>query len=341
VWKLEDDLMFWRTFGLLLAAVSLTAAPYKIQNKSDMKLPVTFLQKLKRDFEVDTFIETGTYKGGTALQAARVFTRVHTIELLPENYRSAKKRLSHHHHVNCIQGDSARILQNYRKYAPTRAVLWLDAHYSGEGTGGLPGFSVVVKELKALKSQEIDDAIILVDDLRCMYYPDKRQNEPQLIIKELIESLPGNYCFYALGDIGFGFNRDYHPNIKVSKLVQAITTSRFFDRENGDIKKVMRAEKFIIDSFATKEGLELKKLYHTYNCGRNAEGGGSIYALWDALQMVGAGDAKRAVYKFRALANDRKSEHWRIWAHLAKTYEILGSHSSAEEIRSTKIPKRA
>lgn len=333
--------MFWKTFGLLLAAVSLTAAPYKIQNKSDKRLPITFLQKLKKDFEVDTFIETGTYKGDTALQAARVFTRVHTIELLPENYRSAKKRLKPHHHVNCIEGDSARILQNYRKYSPTRAVLWLDAHNSGEGTTGLPGIKVIVKELQALKDNRVDDAIILVDDLRCMYYPDERQNEPQLAIKELVESLPGNYCFYALGDIGFGFNREHYPDIKVSKLVKAITISRFFDRENGDVEKVMRAEKFIMNSFATKEGLELKKLFRAHNDGRNREGGGSIYVLWDALQMVGAGDTKHAVYKLHALANSRKSEHWRIWAHLANAYEALGSHSSAEEIRSTKIPKRA
>ncbi len=317
----------------VFAACLHASAPYKILTKENGTLSFDFLRKIQKDFEVDTFIETGTYAGTTTARAAKVFPTVHTIEIHPPLYRKTKKRLQHLKNVNFILGDSVAAIMNYHNMCDGKAILWLDAHSSGGGTGGIPGLNVVVKELEVLHELVIDNSIMLIDDLRGMYHLDKRQNESIRGVVKQIENLPGNYCFYSLGDIGLAFNRDYHPNIQVSELVKATTISRLYDRSEENLAEVLAAEKLIMNSYATKEGKALAR--NERNFARSKHPGGEvIYVLWGGLQKLGSGNYSEAAQKFE-IALSHHCDHWRVKEYLAIAYEKMGEGKKAKKLRES------
>ncbi|GAB5411424.1 MAG: hypothetical protein ChlgKO_05380 [Chlamydiales bacterium] len=306
---------------------------YKILTKENGTLPLEFLRKMQKDFEVDTFIETGTYSGTTTARAAKVFSTVHTIEIHPPLYYKTKKRLRHLKNVHFILGDSVATIMNYHNMCDGKAILWLDAHSSGGGTGGTPGLNVVVKELEVLHKLNIDNSIMLIDDLRGMYHLDKRQNESIRGVVKQIENLPGDYCFYSLGDIGFAFNREYHPNIQVSDLVKATTISRLYDGTEESLPEVLLAEKLIMESSATEEGRALVRNERTFASSKHP-GGEVIYVLWGGLQKLGSRKYREAAQKFEIALNNH-CDHWRVKEYLATAYEKMGKRKKAQQLRQS------
>jgi len=307
--------------------------PYKILNKERGTLTIDFLRKMKKDFNADTFIETGTYCGTTTAQAAKVFKKVHTIEIHPPLFHKTRQRLQHLKNVHFILGDSVAALKDYHRLSGDRAILWLDAHSSGGGTGGIPGLNVVVKELEVLHELGVDDTIMLIDDLRGMYHLDQRQNASIRGVVAQIKNLPGNYCFYSLGDIGLAFNRDYHPNIQVSDLVKATTISRLYDRSEENLPEILEAEKLIMESYETEEGKALVRNEHSFAKSKHP-GGEVIYVFWGGLQELGRGNYKEAIKKFK-ISLAHHCDHWRIKEYLALAYEKKGNTEKAKKLRES------
>ncbi len=96
-----------------------------------MEPPKDLMLQLKRKYTLEDFIETGTYRGGTALWAAAHFARVTTIEFSRALYEDMRAQHSGIHNINCIFGDSREALKTILPKLDRPAMLWLDSHWSG------------------------------------------------------------------------------------------------------------------------------------------------------------------------------------------------------------------
>lgn len=90
--------------------------------------------KLKADYGIEIFIETGTLGGETTRWASQHFDTVYTIEKHPVVAKNAKKKLADCTNVTAICGDSRQELPKILKTIGKQvALLFLDAHLTGPG----------------------------------------------------------------------------------------------------------------------------------------------------------------------------------------------------------------
>ena len=125
-----------------------------------------------------SFIETGTYKGETTLIALDYgFKFVRTCDLTFQNLsgETDKKIYSYtDRNVQTIIGDSPdvipRVLKELKAYFPDpkdqEAVIYLDAHASGELAGGRSGGSPLLDEIYALMEDNIKTHTIFIGNRR-------------------------------------------------------------------------------------------------------------------------------------------------------------------------------
>ena len=127
-------------------------------------VPVDLVLKLKQHGNIKTFIETGTYRGATAVWAAGYFDKVITIELSPELLREAVIQHSEWcPTITFIPGNSKDELARIVPTLDERAIFWLDAHYSGASTVGVEAECPLLGELEAIVSSKLLH-YILIDD---------------------------------------------------------------------------------------------------------------------------------------------------------------------------------
>lgn len=112
-----------------------------------------------------TLVETGTCHGAMCLAVAAHFDKVHTIEMLLENYEKSSRDLEHLSHVTTYLGDSATVLRDLVVSIEEKALFFLDAHYSGKGTARGEIDTPVLEELRLIASRGMDD-IVIIDDRR-------------------------------------------------------------------------------------------------------------------------------------------------------------------------------
>jgi hypothetical protein len=119
---------------------------------------------LRMKYGLRTFVETGTWKGDSALWASEKFDKVITIEIIEEYYQEAKKRLEEHENVTCLHGDSRVIVPKLVGELKSPTLWWLDAHWTGH-----PDFEKeygkdnALIEIEAINTFEHKHAI-MVDD---------------------------------------------------------------------------------------------------------------------------------------------------------------------------------
>lgn len=114
-----------------------------------------------------TFIETGTYLGGTAYRCAKVFERVYTIELDPDLARRAQENLAGCPNIEVIQGDATVELEKVLAAKPVeRAVIFLDGHFSGGNTAKGDIEEPAIFELQMLERYRDRISAIVIDDFR-------------------------------------------------------------------------------------------------------------------------------------------------------------------------------
>jgi len=128
-------------------------------------IPQQIVIELARLNNSMTFVETGTFHGGTTRWAANYFEVVHTIERAENLYNLHSKDLSQIKGVSPHLGDSRNILpQIIADIRGQRAVFWLDGHWSGGETAGELDECPLLDELACLSNRTQD--IILIDDAR-------------------------------------------------------------------------------------------------------------------------------------------------------------------------------
>ena len=124
----------------------------------------------RKGFRDSTWVETGTWKGDTALFLSHGANRVFTIEPDPSLFERAEERFRSNPKITCVKGTSEEVLSDICKKIIAGPVnFWLDGHYSaGKTHKGILDtpikyeLSVISKHISRLKS-----VCILIDDVRC------------------------------------------------------------------------------------------------------------------------------------------------------------------------------
>lgn len=113
------------------------------------------------------FFETGSFLGDGIQKALNVgFSKIISIEIATDKYEHCLKRFKKNHNVNLYLGDVELMLWDLIKDIDKQMTFWLDAHFSGRGTGKGLRNDPIIQELEIIKEHPIKDHIIMVDDLR-------------------------------------------------------------------------------------------------------------------------------------------------------------------------------
>jgi hypothetical protein len=103
-----------------------------------------------KQFGCNVLVETGTCLGEMIVATLHDFAAFHSIELSPYLAARAKDRLANRTHVSVHEGDSATVLPRVMAGLDRRALIWLDAHYSGGVTARGAVDSPVAQELATI-----------------------------------------------------------------------------------------------------------------------------------------------------------------------------------------------
>lgn len=125
------------------------------------------LRHYGKKYAARTFIETGTFRGDTIDYLEPYFDSLYSVELSMDFYLAAQKRFeSLPDKIHIYQGDSAIQLADILMQVPSRALIWLDAHYSGKDTAQGETDTPIMAELDLIARQSLQKHIILIDDAR-------------------------------------------------------------------------------------------------------------------------------------------------------------------------------
>jgi len=131
-------------------------------------IPKEVVLQFVSTLKIPNFVETGTFKGDTALWAAGEFEKVYTIEIDPGLSLEASKRPNPKNNVEFIVGDSKTELPKLVKKLEGAALFWLDGHWC-MGGGGKDAECPLMDELQAISN--LKSSIVMIDDARCFLGP--------------------------------------------------------------------------------------------------------------------------------------------------------------------------
>lgn len=153
-----------------------TPAPYSVKWKVLMR----------HSRPEDAWVETGTFTGETAAFLASHGCRVHTIEPDDHLARLASSRFSANPLVTVHHGTSEMLFATVLADIEGPCSVWLDGHYSGEGTYRGVRDTPVLSELEAVGVRLSGGypTTVFVDDFRC--FPPGPVAEPTYPRKDAI-----------------------------------------------------------------------------------------------------------------------------------------------------------
>lgn len=123
------------------------------------------LREFQRKYEVKILVETGTYLGDTLYSLSADFEQLYSIELSEHYYRMAKKRFKKMPQIHLLQGDSGKVLKELVPKLKSKALFWLDGHYSGGLTAKGDKECPVFEELNSIFASPFQH-LIFIDDAR-------------------------------------------------------------------------------------------------------------------------------------------------------------------------------
>src|SRR5205814_6505077 len=117
-----------------------------------MGVPEELAEVILSNFKPEFFVETGTYKGDTAVWASERFKKVFTVEASEPIFQQTRTRLERISNVECFLGSSVDVLPQILPRLTGPTVFWLDSHYMGEQTYGQVDQCPLLEEIKILNS---------------------------------------------------------------------------------------------------------------------------------------------------------------------------------------------
>ena len=131
------------------------------------KIKRDILISYKEQYNLNIFIETGTFNGGTVESMMKYdFDKIYSIELDLNLFNKAKKKFESYDHIEIIHGDSGKELRNIMEKINKPSLFWLDAHYSGGITAKGEKDTPIYEELNCIFDYDDFGHVIIIDDAR-------------------------------------------------------------------------------------------------------------------------------------------------------------------------------
>lgn len=134
----------------------------------DISTPHIIKQKVvkqyAKEYQIQTFIETGTYLGTMINAVKNNFKEIFTIELDKTLFLLNQKKFKGFKRIKIFQGDSAIILPKLISRINSPILFWLDAHFSKGITAKGPKETPILEELHAVLNHNVKAHVILIDD---------------------------------------------------------------------------------------------------------------------------------------------------------------------------------
>lgn len=133
-------------------------------------IPKELVLLLRDIYSIKVFVETGTYKGDSAIWAAKNFEKVITIENSAAIYNSTVKKISKYQNIEFLLGNSAELLPGILEITDMPVLFWLDAHWCGGETFGKNFECPLLDEVLSIVKHPYNH-IVLIDDARFFLKP--------------------------------------------------------------------------------------------------------------------------------------------------------------------------
>jgi len=133
-------------------------------------IPGPLVSRLRRQYRLDFFVETGTNRGDTAELAAIYFDVVFTCEINPDRLARAQKRLAEYPNIRFYNLPSPEFIRRVKPSVSQPALWWLDAHWCGGPKP--PKECPLLEELAEVKGTH-GHSVVLIDDADLFLAPPK------------------------------------------------------------------------------------------------------------------------------------------------------------------------
>jgi Ribosomal RNA adenine dimethylase len=140
----------------------------RLRNKPFTPHSLTKLHNLRTTRSLSgatTVVEIGTYKGVTTRRLSRMFEKVVTIEIDEKLYNYARERCASRRNIVFHLGDGSKLLPEILA-AENNILVFLDGHFSGEGTGQGDEPEPALHELDLIAANLGRISAVVVDDFR-------------------------------------------------------------------------------------------------------------------------------------------------------------------------------
>lgn len=156
------------------------------------------LLSLARRYDCSTFVETGTYHGGTLNCMCEHFEKALSVEWFEPLFRENQARFSEKSNVLLFHGNSDDMLNEMIPHIQGRAMFWLDAHYCGGGTAGETHRCPLLGELDAIRRARRGEDCIVMDDAR--YFTGRGGYPSRDVLTKTLRTINPSYDIYLEGD---------------------------------------------------------------------------------------------------------------------------------------------
>lgn len=182
--KLEKDYREWIAFGRPLPP------PHVVKQKA--------VEEYGKKYNINTLIETGTFRGDMVFSQRENFSKLISIELDNILYKDARNKFKKYENIEIVQGDSGRVLKSICSNLKEPCLFWLDGHYSEGFTAKGKTDTPVTDELEAIFTNDLNH-IILIDDAR--FFNGEKDYPSVKFLKGYVQSKRKDYLTEIKDDI--------------------------------------------------------------------------------------------------------------------------------------------
>ncbi len=134
----------------------------------------SILTQTQNNYELDLFVETGTWKGDTLNAVHPLFNNLISIEISDELFKSSSARFEKNSKIKILKGDSSIVLTSVLNSNQNQNILFfLDGHFSAGDTGKGDIDVPLETELKCIMKEYNKPCLIIVDDAHLFEYKDE------------------------------------------------------------------------------------------------------------------------------------------------------------------------